>query len=72
MSLILTRKPLETIVIDDDIHITVLAIKGNQVKLGIDAPRDVTVNRLEIHERIQAEREDMPGFEGTRGALGNL
>ena len=72
MSLILTRKIDETIVINDVIRITVLATRGGQVKLAIDAPRDVTVNRLEIHERILAEREDMPGFEGTREALGNL
>lgn len=53
--LILTRKVQTAIVIGDQITVTVLSIKGDQVRLGIDAPRDVTVHREEIYKRIQAE-----------------
>lgn len=51
--LILTRRIGETLVINDNVKITVLAQKGNQVRLGIDAPKDITVHREEIHQRIQ-------------------
>ena len=54
--LILTRKPGETIRINDDISITVLSVQGQQVKLGIVAPEDVAVHREEIYRRIQEER----------------
>jgi carbon storage regulator len=54
--LILTRRVGETIMINDDITITVLGVKGNQVRLGINAPRDVSVHREEIYHRIQKER----------------
>jgi carbon storage regulator len=50
--LVLTRKLGETITIGDDIRITIIAVKGNQVKLGIEAPAQVTVHRTEIYERI--------------------
>ncbi|MFC1545948.1 carbon storage regulator CsrA [Pseudomonadota bacterium] len=53
--LILTRKSGETITIGDDIQIRVLGVKGGQVRIGIDAPRNVTVNREEVHARVQAE-----------------
>ncbi|VVN10933.1 carbon storage regulator CsrA [Pseudomonas fluorescens] len=53
--LILTRKPGETIRINDDISITVLSVSGQQVKLGIEAPADVAVHRQEIYQRIQDE-----------------
>ncbi len=52
--LILTRNTDESIVIEEDIFITIIDIKGGQVRLGIDAPRDVAVHRQEIHDRIQA------------------
>jgi carbon storage regulator len=52
--LILTRRVGETTTIGDDITITVLAIKSNQVKLGISAPKDVSVHREEVYRRIQA------------------
>jgi len=52
--LILTRNTDERIVIEEDIFITIIDIKGGQVRLGIDAPRDVAVHRQEIHDRIQA------------------
>lgn len=55
--LILTRKTGETIVINDNIRVTVLSVKGNQIRLGVEAPEDVPVHRQEIHERIKAEAE---------------
>ena len=54
--LILTRRIGEIIRIGDDVTVTVLGIKGNQVRLGVEAPRDVEVHREEIFERIKRER----------------
>lgn len=53
--LILTRRISESVVIGDNVKITVLGVKGNQVRLGIDAPKDVSVHREEIYLRIQSE-----------------
>ena len=53
--LILTRRLSESLMIGDEITITVLGVKGNQVRLGVDAPKDVAVHREEIYERIRAE-----------------
>ena len=58
--LILTRRVGETIVIGDDVIITVLGIKGNQVRIGINAPKDVSVHREEIYQRIQQEKNTTP------------
>ncbi|WP_438284239.1 carbon storage regulator CsrA [Pseudomonas alabamensis] len=55
--LILTRKTGETIVINENIRVTVLAVRGNQVRIGIEAPEDVSVHRHEVQERIKAEAE---------------
>lgn len=54
--LILTRRIAETINIGDDITVTVLGIKGNQVRLGVEAPRDVPVHREEIYEKIKVRK----------------
>lgn len=53
--LILTRRVGESVVIGDDVSVTVLGVKGNQVRLGVNAPRDVAVHREEIYEKIQQE-----------------
>lgn len=57
--LILTRKVGESVVIGDDITLTVLSSKGNQIRLGIDAPKSVSVHRKEIFDRINAEAEEV-------------
>ena len=56
--LILTRRVGETVVIGDDVTVTVLGVKGNQVRVGVNAPKEITVHREEIFERIKREQAD--------------
>ena len=56
--LILTRRVGESLMIGDDVTVTVLGVKGNQVRIGVNAPKDVSVHREEIYERIKNEQTD--------------
>ncbi len=57
--LILTRRVGESLMIGDNVNVTVLGIKGNQVRLGVNAPKEVSVHREEIYQRIQREHTDV-------------
>jgi len=59
--LILTRRAGETLMVGDDVTITVLGVKGNQVRIGVNAPKHVSVHREEIYQRIQREKEQKVG-----------
>lgn len=56
--LILTRKSRESVIIDHDIKVTVLSVRGSQVRLGIEAPDGCVVNREEVEQRIRTEQEN--------------
>ena len=62
--LILTRRVGETVMIGNEVTVTVLGVKGNQVRIGVNAPKDVAVHREEIYERIKRE-EDQDGRSGS-------
>jgi len=68
--LILTRRVGETVMIGNEVTVTVLGVKGNQVRIGVNAPKDVAVHREEIYERIKRE-EDGEG-KSSPGTLPNL
>ena len=62
--LILTRRVGETVMIGNDVTVTVLGVKGNQVRVGVNAPRDVAVHREEIFERIRREEQAQAAHAG--------
>jgi len=59
--LILTRRVGETLMIGDEVTVNVLGVKGNQVRIGVNAPKEVAVHREEIYERIKAEEQQRNG-----------
>jgi carbon storage regulator len=59
--LILTRRVGETVMIGNDVTVTVLGVKGNQVRVGVNAPKEVAVHREEIYERIKREEQAAGG-----------
>lgn len=69
--LILTRRVGETVMIGNDVTVTILGVKGNQVRVGVNAPRDVAVHREEIFERIKREEGGEGGGTAPRAARSN-
>ncbi len=69
--LILTRKLNESLMIGDEVTVTVLGIKGNQVRIGIDAPKDIAVHREEIYEKILDEQSMNKQPDEVRDNRGN-
>lgn len=69
--LVLSRKKNESIIIGDDIEIVIVDVKGDQAKIGIKAPRSISVHRAEVYEEIQAENRKAAATKEIAG-LGNL
>jgi carbon storage regulator len=65
--LILTRRVGETLIIGDDVVITILGVKGNQVRVGINAPKDVSIHREEIYNRIHQIQDSTDEFPDPKG-----
>jgi carbon storage regulator len=63
--LILTRRIGETLMIGNEVTVTVLSVKGNQVRIGVNAPKDVAVHREEVYERVQREKTVVTGNVAT-------
>ena len=70
--LVLTRKPQQSVMIGDDIEVTVIAVQGDKVRLGINAPADVPIFRMEIYMEIarEREREKRPGSDAEQARSG--
>jgi carbon storage regulator len=69
--LIFTRRPGQIVTIGDDVTVTILGVKGNQVRVGINAPKNVGVHREEIYERIRRE-QDQNGDNGKVASLAGV
>ena len=67
--LILTRRVGETLMIGNEVTVTVLGVKGNQVRIGVNAPKDVAVHREEIYERIKREEDGEPAPHSTASKI---
>ncbi len=70
--LILTRRVGETVVIGDDVDVTVLGVKGNQVRLGVKAPKEIAVHREEIYERICREQKSNGNGSAVEPGVGEV